>query len=160
MGGTRPEVGFQFTAGYLAIKTGRKTDAAAALDRLKKARTSLDGEFADTPPNDGVAIATLGWANVLEQQLSALIQLADGAAAPAIAKLREAAATEDTLPYEFGPPFIDKPSYELLGEALLAANQRDEARAAFQKALARTPGRATSLRGLKLSGGKNPSVER
>jgi tetratricopeptide (TPR) repeat protein len=92
---------------------------------------------------------------VLDRQLSALVQWADGATAQAIAQLKEAAAIEDKLPYEFGPPFIDKPSYELLGEALLAANQRDEARAAFQKALTRTPGRVTSVRGLKAAGSKS-----
>jgi tetratricopeptide (TPR) repeat protein len=151
----RPEVAFQFTAGYLAIKTGRKADAAAALARLKKARTALDGEFADAPPNSGEAMSMRGWANVLDRQLSALVQWADGATAQAIAQLKEAAAIEDKLPYEFGPPFIDKPSYELLGEALLAANQRDEARAAFQKALTRTPGRVTSVRGLKAAGSKS-----
>jgi hypothetical protein len=62
--------------------------------------------------------------------------------------LRSAAAEEDRLPYEFGPPFIDKPSYELLGEALLIAHQPAEARIAFEKALARTPGRTTALVGL------------
>jgi tetratricopeptide (TPR) repeat protein len=151
----RAEVAFQFAAGYLASKTGRKADAVAALERVKKARIALDGEFAGVPPNSGMAIATRGWANVLEQQLSALIQLSDGATAPAIAKLQDAAAIEEGLPYEFGPPFVDKPSYELLGEALLSANRREEARAAFRKALTRTPGRVASLRGLKAAGGKN-----
>ena len=62
--------------------------------------------------------------------------------------LRAAALLEEKLPFEFGPPFIEKPSYELLGEALLAANDPKEARAAFEKALARTPGRTASLVGL------------
>jgi tetratricopeptide (TPR) repeat protein len=150
----RPEVGFQFAAGYLAIKTGNKSGAAAALDRLGRARAALESELARAPSTSGEAIATRGWAQVLEQQLSALVQLADGVTAPAIVKLGEAAALEEKLPYEFGPPFIDKPSYELLGEALLAADRRDEARAAFQKALARTPGRTAALRGLKAASGR------
>ena len=62
--------------------------------------------------------------------------------------LRAAAAEEDRLPFEFGPPFIDKPSYELLGETLLAMNQPKDARVAFEKALARTPERTASLTGL------------
>jgi predicted negative regulator of RcsB-dependent stress response len=37
---------------------------------------------------------------------------------------------------------------ELLGEVLLDAGRPDEARAAFEAALARAPGRAPSLRGL------------
>ena len=146
---------FQFTAGYLAIKTGRKADAAAALERLRKARAVLDAEFGNTPANNGEAIATRGWAHVLERQLSALIQLSDGDTDSGIATLKEAAEIEDKLPYEFGPPFIDKPSYELLGEALLSANQRNAARTAFQKALTRTPGRGAALRGLNATGGKS-----
>ena len=55
---------------------------------------------------------------------------------------------EDTLPFEFGPPFIDKPAYELLGELLLASGQPKEARTAFEKALGRTPERTAALVGL------------
>jgi tetratricopeptide (TPR) repeat protein len=151
----RPEITLQFTAGYLAVKTGRRAEAAAALGRLTTARTALEAELATRPSSDGNAIAARGWAKILEQQLSALLETMDGSARSAIAHLRDAAALEDELPYEFGPPFIDKPSYELLGETLLVADQRDEARAAFQKALARTPGRAAPLRGLRAAGGKS-----
>jgi len=62
--------------------------------------------------------------------------------------LRAAATTEENLPFEFGPPFIEKPSYELMGEVLLRMNNAKDARAAFEKALARTPGRTTALAGL------------
>ena len=62
--------------------------------------------------------------------------------------MRDAAALEDGLPYEFGPPAIDKPSRELLGELLLSQDKPVEARVAFEQALARTPERSTSLRGL------------
>jgi len=55
---------------------------------------------------------------------------------------------EETLPIAFGPPTIDKPTYELLGEFLLRRGRKDEARAAFQRALARTPGRRLLLAGL------------
>lgn len=62
--------------------------------------------------------------------------------------LRQAVALEETLPIAFGPPTIDKPTYELLGEFLLRRGRKDEARAAFQRALARTPGRRLLLAGL------------
>ena len=45
------------------------------------------------------------------------------------------------MPLEFGPPTIEKPSDELLGEMLLQLNRPSEARDAFQAALARAPGR-------------------
>jgi len=65
-----------------------------------------------------------------------------------ITALQDIAIAEERLPIEFGPPAIDKPSYELLGEALRAANRANEAQAAFEKALARTPERTASLAGL------------
>ena len=77
-----------------------------------------------------------------------MIKIVDGHAAEAIAPLRELALAEVKLPIEFGPPAIDKPSYELLGEALMAAGRPVDARAAFETALARTPERTASLTGL------------
>jgi tetratricopeptide (TPR) repeat protein len=70
--------------------------------------------------------------------------------------LRQAISLEETLPVAFGPPTIDKPSHELLGEFLLRHNRKDEARAEFEKALARTPGRRLSEQGLKVASGTGP----
>jgi len=61
--------------------------------------------------------------------------------------LRAAVALEETLPIAFGPPTIDKPTHELLGEFLLRHGRKDEARAEFEKALARTPGRLLAAKG-------------
>ena len=54
----------------------------------------------------------------------------------------------DALPLEFGPPNIEKPTDELLGELLLQLHRPAEARDAFQAALARTPGRKIDVDGL------------
>jgi tetratricopeptide (TPR) repeat protein len=61
--------------------------------------------------------------------------------------LRQAVALEEMLPIAFGPPTIDKPTRELLGEFLLRCGRSDEAREDFAKALARTPGRRLAERG-------------
>ena len=79
--------------------------------------------------------------NILHDEIVAMIRHKEGAGREAIDLLRAAAALEDTLPFEFGPPFIDKPAYELLGEILLESDQPKEARAAFENALGRTPER-------------------
>lgn len=62
--------------------------------------------------------------------------------------LRDAIVLEETLPIDFGPPTIEKPTHELLGEFLLRRARKDEARAEFTKALARTPGRRSAEQGL------------
>ena len=51
------------------------------------------------------------------------------------------------MPMEFGPPFVDKPARELLGDVLLRIDRPREAAAAYEAALRRTPGRAAALRG-------------
>jgi tetratricopeptide (TPR) repeat protein len=132
--------------GYAAIK--KSSNARPALARLQVARAALDWHLAAHPPADGSARSARAWAHVLELQLRALILVADGDRDAAVAQLREAAAAEDAIPYEFGPPFIDKPTYELLGEVLLDANRLSEARVAFEQALKRAPRRSASLLGL------------
>jgi len=84
------------------------------------------------------------WARILETQLAAVTN----GLAESIRSLQEIAIAEEKLPIEFGPPAVDKPSHELLGEALLAANRPREALAAFEKSLARAPERTASLAGV------------
>jgi tetratricopeptide (TPR) repeat protein len=137
-----------FVDGYAGVKRSRRQDAAEALDRLRAARAALDRDMQMQPPPDGTANAARGWARILDLQLSAVIQHANGNGTRAIEQLREAATLEDRLPYEFGPPFIDKPSYELLGEVLLQDSEAKLALDVFERALARTPDRPAALLGL------------
>ena len=85
---------------------------------------------------------------VLAEEIEALLLLQAGDHEGAIAKLRHAAETETALPYEFGPPNVVKPAWELLGETLLGQGQHEEAAAAFARQLERTPRRTASLLGL------------
>ena len=80
-------------------------------------------------------------------QLQGLQALRRGDRDVALATLRQAAADETALPYEFGPPTILKPSNELLGEVLLELGRPAEAAAAFDAALELAPGRVMSLHG-------------
>jgi tetratricopeptide (TPR) repeat protein len=84
---------------------------------------------------------------VMVQQADALLLAAEGKRAEAIAMLQKTAATETSMPFEFGPPVIEKPTYELLGDELLAAGRASEAAAAYRSALERTPGRTISVEG-------------
>jgi hypothetical protein len=81
-------------------------------------------------------------------QTDALAQFAAGHPQPAITALRAAAAQETTLPTEFGPPAIPKPTQELLGDLLLQSHHPAEALAAYQAALRAAPNRTLSLQGM------------
>jgi hypothetical protein len=61
------------------------------------------------------------------------------------------AEKEHHLPLEFGPPSIEKPTDELLGELLLQLHRPTEAREAFVTALSRTPGRRIVVEALARS---------
>ena len=66
----------------------------------------------------------------------------------AIALLKSIAEKERALPLEFGPPVINKPTDELLGELYLQLHRPADAKSSFESDLARAPGRTLALRSL------------
>jgi hypothetical protein len=86
--------------------------------------------------------------DVIVEQMAAVARVRAGDGAAGLAALRKAAELESSLPMAFGPPMIALPSWELLGEELLRAQQPGDAAQAFRNALARAPGRTRSLQGL------------
>jgi tetratricopeptide (TPR) repeat protein len=85
---------------------------------------------------------------ILDKQISGLLALNRGEIDAGLRLLREAATLEAELPFEFGPPEPVMPAHELLGRALLDLGRYDEARAAFEAQLKRTPNRTTTLEAL------------
>jgi len=92
---------------------------------------------------DGYNIAT-----IFARELQALIYFREGDAETALQLLADAAADENARPMEYGPPYVSKPSSELMGEMLLTLNRPGEAIAHFETALERNTGRTLSLLGL------------
>jgi tetratricopeptide (TPR) repeat protein len=86
---------------------------------------------------------------VMAQQAEALQLIAAGRRDEALRLLEEAKRAEEAMPFEFGPPIVPKPTAELLGDQLLAAGRAEEAAAAYQDALRRTPGRVPAVAGLE-----------
>jgi hypothetical protein len=120
-----------FTNAFAALQAG---DPAPA-------RAFLAG--AGTPDNDHARVYTA--------ELRGLLALHEGRSEQGTMDLEAAAALEDLMPFEFGPPAIVKPTFELLGEALLRLKRFDDAHAAFTRATERTPGRTLAVRGLEAS---------
>ena len=117
------------------------TNAFAALraDDAKPARVFL--ESAPQPDSPLIALHL--------DELRGLVALHEGRTEAGLSILREAAETEDSLPFAFGPPRVLKPTFELLGEELLAIGRVAEARGAFQRAVERNPARTLSVQGLQ-----------
>lgn len=129
----------QFVTGFSAARRGDRRAAGAARIEMVRQLDSLRAR------NDSLPLRSMA---VLEKELAAMLQIADGQVEAGLTLAREAARIEAALPMEFGPPAVVKPAYELLGELLLEAGQPREAQAAFTRSLELQPGRARSLLGL------------
>jgi tetratricopeptide (TPR) repeat protein len=128
--------------GWAALDRGDTTSARNLVDAMgaRAAKLQADTSYAlSNEPNDAL---------VMMLELKGTLLLAQRQNDAAIALLKQAAAREDSVPYDFGPPATIKPPKELLGEALLATGSAAEARVAFERALARTPRRPAGLVGL------------
>jgi len=87
-------------------------------------------------------------AQVMAQQLEAVLLFSEGRREEALVLARQAAVVEDGISFEFGPPVPVKPAHELVGEMLMDLRRPKEAIPAFEMSLKRNPRRALSLLGL------------
>ena len=112
------------------------------------------GHEAHSAPQGAVGLPTAGGggdprvAQVMAQQLEALLLFSEGRREEALVLARQAAVVEAGLPFEFGPPVPVKPVNEQVGEMLMDLRRPKEAMEAFELSLKRTPRRALSLLGL------------
>jgi predicted Zn-dependent protease len=128
-----------FIAGLSAAKLGDPTEAERARAKLSAMRQSVE--------SGGDAYAAKPFA-IMENQVASAVQLARGQMAEAVRLAKQAADIESTLSAPSGPPEPIKPALEFYGEVLLDAGRPDEAVAAFQQELLRTPKRTPSVEGL------------
>lgn len=133
-----------FIRGYADLRLAGPADRRVA-------RATFDGIATRIAASAGASRGAAEYVRrnrVLGLELKGLDRLSAGEDQAGLEALRRAAATEDSMAFAFGPPFVDQPAHELLAEALL---ERGDARGAvgeFQKALARASRRTRSLLGL------------
>jgi tetratricopeptide (TPR) repeat protein len=148
----------QFTLAYAdAYDAYRRVDASALRDAAARLRASQKAKQENTQ----AAHSDMMWMNmnpqaaqrraVIIQEVEGMELAVAGKREDAVAAFRKAAAAEQSMPFDFGPPFIEKPALELLGDQLLAMKRNDEAAIEYRAALARTPGRAAVVEGLRAS---------
>ena len=90
----------------------------------------------------------MGQADVILKQLQSLQAELAGNIKLQEELLKSASEKEISLSYEYGPPTIVQPSFEMYGNFLLAHNRYNDALKQFEYALQRGPGRLHALRGL------------
>ncbi len=136
---------FDYTNAIAAIRRGDLAAAREAASRSESDRQHTEAWMKEHKMDAPQMSETL---LIAIDQLHALLTAAEGKRDDAVKDLQRIAAKEHQLPLEFGPPTIEKPTDELLGELLLQLNRPCEARDAFQSALARAPGRRLVLEDL------------
>jgi len=137
----RPDVAFTLAYAQLLERgadAGAVRSARARLVELDRALASALREPPHAPRRRAVILA----------QAEGLELLRSGRAEPGLAALRRASEAERAMPAEFGPPLVEMPSFELLGDELRRLGRNEEARAAYRSALELAPGRRLSEAGL------------
>jgi tetratricopeptide (TPR) repeat protein len=146
---------FAFARAMGEIKQGHRAAARQALVELEAVgREVIDikTKSGDSDPSYRVR------PEIFLFEAQALLAEQEGDFAGAQRLLLQAVGLEDKLPIAFGPPTIDKPTHELLGEFLLRRGRKDEAHAEFAKAVARTPGRRLPEQGFAATAGSKTIV--
>jgi hypothetical protein len=131
------------------LAAARAGDAAALADARARMLSLKEGLLAAVARKGSQNPGPRMTVEVMLQQAEALQLIAAGKRAEALPILQAAADAERAMPLEFGPPVVPKPAAELLAEQLGAAGRTADAVAAYRAALARTPGRAVSVEGLR-----------
>lgn len=140
---------FIFAYGDVLASRSDQASASAALGRMKAAHAILTSNYRKDFPDDD---QTMQWVDLILAQADALNLLIVGRQADGLAALEAVAKRESALPSAFGPPFMLKPTWELLGDERLAAGDKAGAAAAYQASLKLQPGRRLSLAGLGKAG--------
>ena len=147
--GPGAQLNFAFARALGETARGRTAEARQALSELEAlGRKIAETETKLANPDPSYRLRP----GVLLLEARALLAEHEGDLPGAEKLLRQAVTVEETLPIDFGPPMIDKPTHELLGEFLLRRGRRGEARVEFEKALARTPGRRLATQGSAAAG--------
>jgi tetratricopeptide (TPR) repeat protein len=135
-----------FLRGYVSAQLGDVEGTRSALTEFQELRPDLEARMAERGLTEEMYVRRPA---ILELQLSGLLRWVEKDYVDAIALFGEAAQLEAALPHAFGPPVIEKPSHELLGEALRERNSDATSAQAFRDAVARAPGRVPGLEGLR-----------
>jgi hypothetical protein len=143
-----PNLTITFVRAMQAAYGGLAARAAEYHEQFRSLQQRLGQAIAAQEEQAPTDLQYLERLQVMELELRAAVEMARGEMAVAAGHAREASELEGRMPYSFGPPFVDLPSAEFLGDLLLAARKYDEAAAAYTLQLERSRLKTRSLEGL------------
>lgn len=143
-----PNLTITFIRGMQAAHAGLSASADQYIEQFRKLRLELEQIISrqeEQAPTDLLYLRRLA---VMELEMRAAKEYARGESAQALLLAAEASQMEGEMPFSFGPPFVDLPSAEYLGDLLLASSKYAEAAEAYELQLERTRQKSHSLSGL------------
>jgi hypothetical protein len=143
-----PNLNISFIRAMQAANAGLAAQAAQYLGQFRRLKLELEGIISrqqEQAPTDLLYLERLA---VMEQELLAAVEYARGESTLAVRYAGEASRLEGEMPFTFGPPFIDLPAAEYLGDLLLGASQYADAAIAYEIQLERSRQKSRSLLGL------------
>ncbi len=143
-----PNLTISFIKAMQAADAGMAAEAGQYLAQFKNLRNELNQLVARQEEKAPTDLLYLDRLAVMEQELQAAVEMARGQTAQAVRYVKEASRLEDEMPFSFGPPFIDLPSAEFLGDLLLGSRRYTEAVVAYENQLERSRLKARALLGL------------
>ncbi len=143
-----PSMTYAFVQGMRAAFAGDVTTADKYSAQYSGLKDELSKIILGMEEQQPLNLLYLDRLAVMEQELKAAIGIARGEVVAGLELAREASRLEGEMPVSFGPPFVDLPAAELLGQLLLDAGQLSEAVTAFETQLERSKQKASSLYGL------------
>ena len=146
-----PNLNYTFVQGMRAAYALQSSEATQYLGQFRSMQAELSRLLAQKKEAAAGDQQFLKRLQVMEQELLAGIEFARGESQQAARYAAEASRLEGEMPYAFGPPFVDWPSAELLGEMLLDARKYADAEAAFKLELKRARLRANAMKGLSVA---------
>lgn len=135
-----------------AMQAQDSADIGRYLTKFRQLKAELREHVMALPEQVPFNLLYLDRLEVIEKQLQASLARAQGNGAAALEYAREASRLESEMPYSFGPPFVDYPSAQLLGELALDLGNHELAAAAFSEQLRRTRRKTQAVDGLARAG--------
>ncbi len=143
-----PNLTISFVRAMQASHAGLASQVDQYLGQFRKLKLELEQIISrqeEQAPSDLLYLERL---IVMEQELLAAVEYARGESALAVRFAGEASRLEGQMPFSFGPPFVDLPAAEFLGDLLLGARKFADSVAAYEIQLERSRQKSLTLLGL------------